>query len=165
MAELTPRERLQPSLLDRLIDLAPDQAIEPREQRVLCMAGLRRAVLRDLTWLLNASRLFPRAQPGLPRHVHDSVLNYGIPDISGVSADGLDLAGLEQGIRQAIWDFEPRLLRNSVSVSAVASAADASNTILFDICAELWGQPFPEHLYLKTELDLERGTVHLIERS
>ena len=41
MAELAPRERLQPSLLDRLTDDEPDQEVESRERRVLSVRGLR----------------------------------------------------------------------------------------------------------------------------
>ena len=35
MAELTPKERLQPSLLDRLTDDEPEQQQESRDKRVL----------------------------------------------------------------------------------------------------------------------------------
>ncbi|MCY2964699.1 MAG: type VI secretion system baseplate subunit TssE, partial [Planctomycetota bacterium] len=41
MAELTSQERLQPSLLDRLTDDAPDQKSESRERRVLSVSGMR----------------------------------------------------------------------------------------------------------------------------
>jgi len=57
MAELAPRERLQPSLLDRLTDDEPDQEVESRERRVLSVRGLREGVLRDLAWLLNTTNL------------------------------------------------------------------------------------------------------------
>ena len=52
MGELTSRERLQPSLLDRLSDDDREQVVEPRDKRVLSMRDLRKAVLRDLGWLL-----------------------------------------------------------------------------------------------------------------
>jgi len=55
MAELTARERLQPALLDRLSDDEPANPRESRERRELSMRDLRRAVLRDLGWLFNAS--------------------------------------------------------------------------------------------------------------
>ena len=48
MPELTPQERLQPALLDRLTDEQPDHAQEPRERRVMSKSRLRQAVLRDL---------------------------------------------------------------------------------------------------------------------
>ena len=33
--------------------------------------------------------------------------------------------------------------------------------INFDIEADLWAQPLPLHLYLRTELDLETGEITL----
>ena len=43
MAELLPQERLQPSLLDRLTDDAPESKEESRDKRVLNLAQLRAA--------------------------------------------------------------------------------------------------------------------------
>ena len=54
---LIPQERLQPSLLDRLIDDEPEKTVEAPDQRVLSKARLRQAVLRDLAWLFNTTRL------------------------------------------------------------------------------------------------------------
>src|SRR5213595_1314942 len=116
MAELAPRERLQPSLLDRLTDDEPDQAVESRERRVMSVRTLREGVLRDLAWLLNTTNLFSVTERhGLP-HLADSVINYGMPDISGASLAGMNTGDLERSIRQAIWDYEPRLIRASVVV-------------------------------------------------
>ena len=94
MAELTQQERLQPSLLDRLTDDEPDVPQESRDKRVLSMRRLRESVLRDLGWLLNASRLDTLQDLGDHPFVARSVLNYGIPDIAGLTASGLDIAGL-----------------------------------------------------------------------
>ncbi len=57
MAELTPKERLQPALLDRLTDDEPEKPQESRDKRVLSTNRLRECVLRDLAWLFNASRM------------------------------------------------------------------------------------------------------------
>jgi type VI secretion system protein ImpF len=163
MAELAPRERLQPSLLDRLTDDEPDQHVEPRERRVLSIRTLRDGVLRDLAWLLNTTNLLSVTDlPKLP-HVANSVVNYGMPDISGLSVAGLNLTDLERCIRQAIWDFEPRLVRSSVSVKANAANAGENNKIMFEIEADMWAQPYPERLYLKTELDVDRASIKLSE--
>lgn len=165
MAELAPRERLQPSLLDRLSDDEPAKTAEPRERRVLSLRTLREGVLRDLAWLLNTTNLMSLSaiDTGKLPHLANSVLNYGVPDISGNAVSSLDVGKLERGIRQAIWDFEPRLIRSSVSVRALAGASADHNKLLFEIEADLWAQPYPERLYLKTELDLERGAVLLAE--
>lgn len=60
MAELTPPERLQPSLLDHLTDDEPAASQETRSPRVLSIQRLRESVLRDLGWLLNTTNLCQR---------------------------------------------------------------------------------------------------------
>jgi type VI secretion system protein ImpF len=165
MAELAPRERLQPSLLDRLSDDEPHSTVEPRERRVLSLRTLRDGVLRDLAWLLNTTNLLSLSSVDMDHvpHLANSVLNYGVPDISGIAVSSLNVGKLERGIRQAIWDFEPRLIRSTVTVKALAGGRVDHNKLLFEIEADLWAHPYPERLYLKTELDLERGAVLLTE--
>jgi type VI secretion system protein ImpF len=162
MAELAPRERLQPSLLDRLTDDEPDQEVESRERRVLSVRSLREGVLRDLAWLLNTTNLLSVSDvPRLP-HLASSVLNYGMPDMSGASLANMSAADLERAIRQAIWDFEPRLIRSSVTVKVVPQQESISK-IMFEIQADMWAQPYPERLFLKTELDLDLAQISLTE--
>jgi type VI secretion system protein ImpF len=55
MAESIAQDRIQPSLLDRLTDDDPGNPKETRDQRFFSANRLRQAVLRDLSWLLNAS--------------------------------------------------------------------------------------------------------------
>jgi type VI secretion system protein ImpF len=165
MAELTSKERLQPSLLDRLSDDDSDARHEQRDKRMLSMRGLRKAVLRDLGWLLNSTGLGAVQELGPYPLAVRSVLNFGLPDLSGKTASGLDHDELARRIRQAIWDFEPRVLRESVRVTALprAELEAGPNQVLFEIHGELWGQPMPERLYLKTELDLEIGEIRLFD--
>src|SRR6185295_10043278 len=86
--------RLQPSLLDRLTDRESTTSKEPLEAKVLNKQQLRAAVLRDLSFLFNTTRAEPDAERGDPREVavwkdvpwaRASVLNYGIPALSGIS--------------------------------------------------------------------------------
>lgn len=161
MAELAPRERLQPSLLDRLTDEDPEQQVEARERRIMSMRSLREGVLRDLAWLLNTTNLFSVTERQRLPHLANSVLNYGMPDISGASLSGMNTTDLERAIRQAIWDFEPRLIRSSVQVKAAKS--DSITKITFEIEADMWAQPYPERLYIKTELDLDQAHISLSE--
>ncbi|MBI5017333.1 MAG: type VI secretion system baseplate subunit TssE [Deltaproteobacteria bacterium] len=164
MPELTAQERLQPSLLDRLTDDEPDKRVESRDQRVLSLRRLREGVRRDLAWLLNTGHLASLEDlSGYPLVAH-SVLNYGIPDLTGTSAQSADVGELERALRQAIWDFEPRILHNTVHVRAVAPDRGASHSALtFVIEGDLWAQPLPLHLYLKTEIDLETATVRVTD--
>jgi type VI secretion system protein ImpF len=158
MAELTSRDRLQPSLLDRLTDHEPSKREESRDQRVLSLARLRECVTRDITWLLNCERLSSRQQaPDCPDAMR-SVINYGIPSLSGASSEGIDTGSLEREILEAIHAYEPRLIRGTVSVHAVTANDEMGGRALtFNIEADMWAQPLPLHLYLQTELDLESG--------
>ena len=158
MADLTPKEHLQPSLLDRLTDLNPASKTDTLEERVMSLRRLRKSVIRDLEWLLNTSCLEISQELGSYPEVRKSVLNYGIPEISGTSASRKDLASIERDIRQAIQDFEPRILPGTLKVGvAIDDTQMSENTITFEIQGELWWQPLPERFYLKATLDLDLG--------
>jgi type VI secretion system protein ImpF len=164
MAELTPKERLQPSLLDRLTDDDPDRKQESREARVLSPARLRECVRRDLTWLFNTSHLQALQDVSEYRHVSETVLNYGIPDLSGRTASSVDTVVMEKTIRQSIIDFEPRLNRETLRVKLIVDERHMGhNTMTFDVEAELWAQPLPLRLFLRTAVDLEDGSVDVVD--
>lgn len=164
MADLTPKERLQPSLLDRLTDNAPKSREESRDERVLSPRRLKASVRRDLQWLLNTCDLASVQDLDPYPEVDDSVLNFGLPDLAGRNLSGLDVLTLERELRRAILRFEPRILRQSLVVRAIVDESLMShNAVRFDIAGELWGQPMPQQLYLKTEVDLESGEVAVFE--
>ncbi len=167
MADLLPQDRLQPALLDRLRDDYPDQKQEPKESRILTKTQLREAVLRDLSWLLNATR--PPERDGLAAYAEAerSVLNYGMPSFSGETASSLDVTDLEQAVREALLAFEPRIVDGSLRVEAVQqeSVLDWHNVVSVRIEASIWAQPVPLELMLRTEVDLETGQVQINEMS
>ena len=165
MAELTLKEKLQPSLLDRLTDDDPASKVESREQRVLSMQRLRELVLRDLAWLLNCESLGNLEDLDEYPHVRTSVLNFGIPALSGTTLSGTDLAKLERRVIDAVRTFEPRILAESLSVRASSSEAEMSRkSLAIEIEGELWAQPIPQRLFLRTELDLDTGNVTIREQ-
>jgi type VI secretion system protein ImpF len=87
-----------------------------------------------------------------------SVINYGIPSLTGASSAGLDGQALEKAVVEAIHAYEPRLIRGTVKVNSVRSRDQMNlNALMFEIEADLWAQPVPLHLYLQTEVDLETG--------
>lgn len=161
MSIADPHDRLQPALLDRISDDARESgAVDDR--RVMTKAQLRQAVLRDLNWLFNAVQPLGSVASAYPG-VADGVLNFGLPALSGQLASKVDVSVLERAIRQAIQRFEPRILRESLEVHAVAteSVLDTHNIIEFQIRAHLWSQPVPLEILLRTQLDLEAGQVEV----
>lgn len=162
MAELMPQERLQPALLDRLADNDVGNRHEPREARVLSRSQLRQAVLRDLAWLFNTTRMTGVDWTRYPAAEH-SVINYGLPSLSGELAASLDAIELENAIRQLIIDFEPRIMASTLQVEALSSdqQLDHHNVVSVQIRGSMWAQPVPFELLLRTEVDLETGQVEI----
>ena len=164
MPELTPQERLQPALLDRLSDDEPgNQQPEPRERRIINTARLRRAVLRDLSWLFNTTRLESGDGFTAYPYAQKSAINFGLPAVAGETVSQLDVVGLETALRQAIIDFEPRIVPATLRVEAIVAdlALEHHNVVSVQISGQLWGQPVPLELLLRTELDLETGKVEI----
>lgn len=162
MAELTQNERLQPSLLDRLTDNEPYQQQESRDKRILSMTRLRQSVVRDVSWLLNARSLDTVMDLSDYPEVANSVLNFGIKDLSGTTVTSANLATIERDIKQAIKTFEPRILPKSLNIQVVTSSEKMNHLAMqFDIEADLWAQPLPLHLYLRSEMDTLTGDFEL----
>ena len=162
VTDLTSRERLQPSLLDRLTDDEPGNLQEGSDKRVLSLSQLKASVLRDLTWLLNTTSLL-EADDTLNTPAGTSVVNYGLPALAGNSASSIDINALETLIHRAIATFEPRILRHTLRVRArVAPGEMNHNALSFEIEGDLWAQPVALPLLLRTDLDLESGHVQVV---
>ena len=163
----TPRaqDRLQPALLDRLTDDDPESHVESAELRVISRNRLRDYVLRDLAWLFNATASGIDTDWSRAGHARRSVINYGLPPLSGQTASTIDPTMLQQRVRQAILDHEPRILKDTLVVEAIVTEVqlDHHNQIGLRISGQLWAQPVPLELLLHTDIDLETGRVAVRE--
>lgn len=161
MADKTIDERLQPSLLDRLTDDEPGKLTESRDARVIDIRRLRDILRRDLAWLLNtnnqASQIDRAAYPNVSR----SVINYGVKPVAGDVSTVKRAEVIREAIGEAIKRFEPRLRPESVEVRIRAEEDLAQMTVFFDIHADMWAQPLPMELYLRSEVDLMTGHLSL----
>jgi type VI secretion system protein ImpF len=135
---------------------------------VLSKQQLRAAVLRDLSWLFNTSRAEPDAARGDPDEVamwrdlpyaRNSVLNYGIPALSGITISSMQFATLENAIRQAIVQFEPRIDPKTLAVEVNRDAGFniQHNSLRLVIRGHMWNQPVPLELLLSADVDVETG--------
>ncbi|RYF82136.1 MAG: type VI secretion system baseplate subunit TssE [Comamonadaceae bacterium] len=161
MAETLAQERLQPSLLDRLVDHAPQEKRESDERRTLTRQALRQAILRDLSWLFNATGhgLDERLHP----HAARSVLNYGLPMLSGQFTSSIQRVSMEQALKIAVMQFEPRILPRTLEVELImeGSVLDSHNCIGLQVRGMLWAQPVPLEFLLRSRIDLEEGRIEV----
>ncbi|MGB5556665.1 MAG: type VI secretion system baseplate subunit TssE [Paracoccaceae bacterium] len=162
MSDKTISERLQPSLLDRLTDADPLSRTEARDARVIDLRELRQIIERDLSWLLNTSNNATLIDPDRFPSVQDSVLNYGVREVAG-DYSTLERAELiRKSIHRAIDRFEPRIRKGSIDVELRAGGDENRETIItFDIRADMWAQPLPLELYLRSEVDITTGELKL----
>jgi type VI secretion system protein ImpF len=128
------------------------------------MQRLREFVRRDLAALMNSTHLAAVQDLGDYPEAERSTLNYGIPDFAGQPASSIDRAALARRIRKAILDFEPRLIASSLKVESVADPEEKRpNALHFDIDGEMWADPTPLRLRLRTDLSLEDGEAKVTE--
>jgi type VI secretion system protein ImpF len=65
-------------------------------------------------------------------------------------------------VQEAVRRFEPRILPRTLKVAATADRNSMTpTTISFEIRGDLWAQPTPEPLFVRTDVDLETGYCSL----
>jgi type VI secretion system protein ImpF len=159
MPGLSQKDRLLPSLLDRLRGREEERALYSEHR-------LRESVKRDLAWLFNTTNFETVQDLSAHPEVARSVLNFGLPSLAGQPLSSLSLADVEAALRRAILDFEPRLMRSTVKIRIERDTQQMNhNALSFTISADLWAQPLPLHILLRTNLDLESGHVEVLDAS
>lgn len=150
MAARTERPITLP-LLDRLIDYEPKQSEELPVSRAESVRRFREAVRRDLEWLLNTHQ--PVLALEEDSQLENSLLRYGLPDISALSARNVqDRKRLTEAIHTIIEKFEPRIA--NVRVSLVEMGETKLPVLTFVIEGALRMDPGAEYVSFNTVLDL-----------
>jgi type VI secretion system protein ImpF len=135
---------------------------ESIERRVVSMRRLRESVFRDLVWLLNSMSLDTTEDLSRYPHVERSVLNYGMPSLAGRKLVTLDPEYAATRIQKVIETFEPRLSRVRVTPDIKDDGTERF-ALEFRVEAELWGQPAPQQLLMRTSIDVDTGEIALSE--
>lgn len=161
MADKMMSERLQPSLLDRLTDDDPNNMNEGREARVIDIRRLREIIQRDLSWLLNTNNAETWIDPERYPLASKSVLNFGVREVAGDFAAKDRATVIRKSIAAAIEAFEPRIRRGSTFVDIRTTNISRNTIISFDIRADMWAEPIPLQLYLRSSIDTTTGEVSL----
>jgi type VI secretion system protein ImpF len=135
----------------------PNAMLESSQHRIVSMRRLRECVLRDVAALLNALNLDTNVDLARYPRVQRSVLNYGMRSLAGLAAAAVDPVKTAAGIEEAIRRFEPRLRK--VRVAPEPGEAQNGHQLSFRVDAELWGQPVPQQLVLRTRIETDTGNV------
>jgi type VI secretion system protein ImpF len=152
MARIDPQQGLMPSLIDRLID--PDSG-GTAWRRGYGVEQMVEAVHRDLEELLNTRQ----SDMGIPGHfeqVHNSIVGYGLPDLTSLNAvTSAEREQIGRVIEAVIGQFEPRL--RDVRATLLDPGTELQErTVRFRVDARLCVDPAPEVAF-DTVLELTTG--------
>ena len=160
---LNVRDKMQPSLLDRLTDDAPQQATESVNNTVISHTTLRRNVLRDLQWLFNCTSSEGENEWADYQHVRRSVVNFGVLPLSGKRMSDIEWNDIQRKLTEAIVNFEPRILPQGLQVRCISelTSLNLHNVLSIEIKGRLWCVPYPLEFLFRTDVDLENGHFEL----
>lgn len=132
---------------------------ETPKSRTQVLRELKLSVRRDLENLLNTRRCWLPLPADL-EELSVSLVNYGIPDLTGADLGG---AANREQFRQTLEDvirrFEPRF--KTVRVEMVESSEPTDRVLRFRIDALLHAEPAPEPVIFDSALQPTTGTVEV----
>jgi type VI secretion system protein ImpF len=152
--------RVKLSVIDRLLDDAPEMERDRPLSGTDALNVLRRSVRRDLEGLLNARRRLASIPKSLTELTNSS-LSFGLPDYT---AGAMNETGAREGLRREIERciklFEPRLVQ--VSVTLVPRKDDLDTTLQLRIEALLQADPAPEPISFDTVFNAATAEVEVL---
>ena len=120
---------------------------------------LRAQLSRDLDILMNTVNLGSAVDLGGLAHVEQSVVNFGLPEISNRTIDENANSDIVGEIRTALLNFEPRLLRKTVRVSRDGSVDIATLNVRFLVSAEMACDPIAVPVEFVADLEISSGKL------
>lgn len=166
------RSRLTPPLFDKLVAGNVPAGLEMHgEEAARFAAGdperfsersLRDTVRREIGWILNTTQLGALADLDALPQVETSVLNFGVPDLSGKAVSHRVILARAREVRAALRTFEPRLDPQTLAVDPVEEV-ERENAATFIIHADIRSAVHPVPVRLKTDIDADGGAVAVRE--
>jgi type VI secretion system protein ImpF len=125
---------------------------------------LREQLALDLNALLNTVNMeagfdlteFPK--------VRESILNYGIPEISNRSIDEHRVADIVDEIRAALILYEPRLLPDTLAVIRDTTVDPHSLNIRFAVSGEMACDPAAVAVEFVADIEIDTGKMRIGKR-
>ncbi|CAB3711882.1 hypothetical protein LMG22037_04111 [Paraburkholderia phenoliruptrix] len=166
LAARTPRRanaHMMPTLLDRLRDDAPYRPIEAPEEYTVTRKQMRDIVQRDLAYLLNTTSIEDQLDRERYPQAAASTVNFGVPPLAGTFLASRQWNDIERMIRQAITDFEPRLIPDSLVVAPrhALDASDHHHVLAFEVRGMVHMDPYPLEFMVQSSLDLETSEIQI----
>jgi type VI secretion system protein ImpF len=154
---------LVPSIFDRLLDDDPTNSREAAQSRQQVLREFKRSVRRDLENLLNTRQRWGE-WPAALEELEKSLVNYGIPDFTGVNMSvASERERLRGVIQRVIEQFEPRF--QTVRVRLLDNTEAFDRTLRFRIDGLLKVDPAPEPVVFDSQLEPTTATFQVRDKA
>jgi len=140
---------------------AGERVLAPRRASPRSMTSetaLKTDLAEDLTSLFNTVNLEAAENLQDLEQVRHSILNFGLGDLTTITADSAKAMGLGDRLRDAVQKFEPRLVDDSIQViqEESAEAMSAAGNIRLHLKADMHAAP--ADLAVEFMTDIEAGS-------
>ncbi len=143
---------------------AGDRIISGRRatpRNIVNEALLREQLAEDLATLLNTVNLASAENLEDLEEIQCSVLNFGIDDLTSISADSADAQKLGPRLRQILQHHEDRFVKDSVKLSVEPVTIESSARIAIHINAEMFASPADLPVEFLADVEPYSGKVRL----
>ncbi|MFJ2990679.1 type VI secretion system baseplate subunit TssE [Collimonas sp. NPDC087041] len=161
-----PNAHLLPTLFDRLRDDEPLRSSEAPGEYTVTRTQMRQIIQRDLAFLLNTVNMEDLLDRDRHAEAAASTINYGVPPLAGSYLSEHKWADIEQRLRRAIFDFEPRLMQETLQIVPLMKegAERQYNVLLFEIRGAIRMDPYPMTFMVQSSVDLETNRMSINEK-
>jgi len=123
--------------------------------------SLKRDLSVDLVALMNTVNL--GSAQGLEGHnyVRDSILNFGLPDITRLTSGDVGVDGIRDEIVRALVLYEPRIVADTIRVDKEVRSEEAEQRVRFSVSCEMTCTPADLAVDFVAELEISSGKVNL----
>ncbi|MEM6636300.1 MAG: GPW/gp25 family protein [Pseudomonadota bacterium] len=126
---------------------------------------LREYLLADLANLMGTIHLEAAEELEEFPHVKESILNYGVQDVSSLTIDQVGSQSILRKFKEALIAHEPRLIADTVRVQYSKSDAEITHKLSFDVEAIMAARPVDVPLEFVAEIDVAEAKVKLSKLS
>lgn len=142
--------------------IIPGRRSSPRN--AAAEAVLREQLAIDLASLLNTVNLASAEDLRPFDRVRRSILNFGLPDLTAITADSESAEAVAAGMRQAILAYEPRLVPGTLRIEPRQAPDDAAGLIRLHVAAEMYSTPANVAVEFLAEIDADTGKARVSRR-
>lgn len=124
-------------------------------------SALRQELVEDMSALLNTVHLASAQDMAGFDHVQNSILNFGVADLTAISTESRELDELSKAMTVILERYEPRLIPGTVAIKQSVVSEDATGHVRLHITADMYSTPVDVAVEFVAEIEPDSGKMKL----